>query len=128
MVQRVTAIQNDYDRILVQQSYDQPYVYFLFYASQANSGTYITPEEYQRSSNLVRGGIDVGFIEHVGNIEFRDLSWPPPVSANEKTLIAGSPIAIPPSFSTTEFNLIEEIKMPDNFTTAFRIIERKINY
>jgi 4-amino-4-deoxy-L-arabinose transferase-like glycosyltransferase len=117
VVSEVSLLQNNYSKVLVQQSYDQPYIYFLFYKQY-------DPGKYQKVADLKSGGIDVGLVEKLDNIEFTDLSWPPPVGPG-KTLIAGNTVAIPPDFSRKDFNILKEIKYPEGYSTAFSIIESK---
>jgi 4-amino-4-deoxy-L-arabinose transferase-like glycosyltransferase len=123
MAEEVIKIKDNYQKVIVQQSYDQPYIYFLFYGSKLDPQNY-NPVKYQKEANLVSGGLDVGLVGKLNNIEFMELSWPPPVSSG-KTLIAGNYVAIPDNFSQNNFNLIKEIKYPDGYSTAFRLIEKK---
>jgi 4-amino-4-deoxy-L-arabinose transferase-like glycosyltransferase len=118
VVQEITPIQGNYDRIIFQQSYDQPYIFFLFYQKY-------DPSKYQEKAHLTAGGDDVGLVEGLDNIDFEKFSWPPAVGSNEKVLIVGNPVAIPPDFSRSDYKLISEIKYPDSFETAFRILEEK---
>lgn len=118
VVRKVALIKKDYEKVIIQQSYDQPYIYYLFY-------TGYDPERYQAQAKLLESSVgDVGFVEHIDDIEFRLFSWPVGVG-EEKTLVAGSTIGIPDDYIKYDFNLIEEIKYPDGFKVAFRIIETK---
>ncbi len=116
-VNNISKIENNYDRIIFQQSYSQPYIYFLFYQRY-------DPKIYQAKSKFKSGGSDVGLVESLDNIEFISLSWPPPVDGR-KTLVVGDSVAIPGFYSTDQYNLISELKYPDNVITAFRILETK---
>jgi len=122
MVEKVLVIKDDYQRVLVQQSYDQPYIYFLFYGSQLDPMNF-DPGKYQQESRLVVLGPDVGLIERLDDIYFREMSWPPPLE-NVPTLFVGNEIAIPDHYLTSGFTLIAEIRYPDNYTTSFRIISK----
>lgn len=121
VVEKVIPVQKYYDRVIFQQSYNQPYIYFLFFQKYDSV-------EYQKESHFTEGGLDVGLVRNLDNIEFSNFSWPPAIEANKKTLIIGDPVAIPPDFSKSDYNLISEIKYPDGISTAFRIIETRNNY
>lgn len=116
-VLEVSKIQNNYQKVLFQQSYDQPYIYFLFYQKY-------DPKKYQLQANLTSGGLDVGLVEKLDNINFVSFSWPY-ATGQKNTLVAGNSVAIPSDFNTKDYNLIREIKYPDKFMTAFRILEVK---
>lgn len=116
-VEVVTPIQGNYKKIIFQQSYDQPYIFFLFYQKY-------DPTKYQKQAKLIEGVVDVGLVEGLDNISFESFSWPH--GTGEKgTLIVGDEVGIPPDFSKESYRLIKEIKYPDGFKTAFRILEVK---
>lgn len=117
VVSKIAPIQKDYDRVIFQQSYSQPYIYFLFYQKY-------DPAKYQKQAKLTESGIDVGLVERLDNIHFQKFNWP--YATGEKgILLVGDPVAIPGDFSKDSYNLVSEIKYPDNFMTAFRIVETK---
>jgi hypothetical protein len=118
VVEKVTPIQGNYQKILFQQSYDQPYIFFLFFQKY-------DPSKYQKQAKLLENKYgDVGLVERLDNIYFQGWSWP--YATGEKdTLIIGNDVAIPSDWSRKDYNLISEIKYPDNFMTAFRILETK---
>ena len=120
MVEIVTPIQKNYTTVKVQQSFAQPYIYFLFYQKYQ-------PAIYQKKSKLVDSGLigDVGYVNKLDNIEFVPIDW----SLNRGdsgSLIIGDSVRIPPqdSSDTKLFTLINEIKYL-NGETAFRMIEIK---
>ena len=117
VVQKVTPIQNSYSKIIFQQSYAQPYIYFLFHQKY-------DPRKYQANTSFKSGGSDVGLVQSLDTIAFESFSWPPPVDSR-KTLIVGDPVAIPPDYPKSDFNLISEVKYPDGVSSAFRILETK---
>jgi len=117
VVAKVTPVQKNYNRIIFQQSYNQPYIFFLFYQKY-------DPATYQNKAKLTSGGSDVGLVKNLDNIEFSNFSWPPAFGPGEKALIVGDPVAIPPDYSKADYNLMSEIKYPDKFMTAFRILEK----
>ncbi len=115
-VQEVAKVQSEYEKIVFQQSYTQPYIYFLFF-------TQYDPVTYQKKANLVVNNIDVGLVEKLDNISFEFVSWPK--VAEPGTLIVGDNIAIPSDFSLADYELISEIKDPGGIETSFRILEVK---
>jgi hypothetical protein len=118
VVETITPIQGNYKRIIFQQSYSQPYIYFLFYQKY-------DPHKYQTEAKLSESPYgDVGLVEDLDNIHFQGFSWPY-ATGEQGTLLVGNSVAIPPEYSQKEYKLIREIKYPDKFTTAFRIVEVK---
>ncbi len=118
VIEKMLPIQKNYRTIYFQQSYNQPYIYYLFYSKY-------DPSKYQRSANLTNYmGPDVGLVEKLDNISFSGWSWPY-ATGEKSTLIIGDSVAIPSDFNSKDYNLISEIKYPDNFMTAFRIVETK---
>lgn len=119
IVEAVTPIQSQYKTVKVQQSYAQPYIYFLFYQKY-------DPVKYQGQAKLVESEIgDVGQVERLDNIYFAPIDW----SVNrgeEETLFVADTIRIPVEDSSDpeKFNLIKEINYLDG-RTAFRIIENR---
>ncbi|OGM32914.1 hypothetical protein A3D01_05050 [Candidatus Woesebacteria bacterium RIFCSPHIGHO2_02_FULL_39_13] len=119
IVESVTPLENKYENIKIQQSFAQPYIYFLFYQKY-------DPEKYQRQAKLTESEYkgDVGYIEHLDNICFCAIDWP----QNKKehgTLVVADKIRIPDvELSGESVNLIKEIKFL-NGDVAFRIVEVK---
>jgi 4-amino-4-deoxy-L-arabinose transferase-like glycosyltransferase len=114
MVKFVASVQNNYKTIKVQQSYNQPYIYFLYYEKY-------DPAKYQKQANLVGGAnsADIGFIQKLDNIKFTQINWS--VDKNdENTLLVADPITLP-----DDKGLLNEIKYLDGRQTAFKIIETK---
>lgn len=121
IVQTITPIQNNYETIKIQQSFSQPYIYFLFYQKY-------DPAKYQKQVKFVESGFkgDVGYIEKLDNIQFVPIDW----SINRGdhgALIIGDGVRIPMSDSNNqkEFKLIKDIYYLNNRDLAFRIIEVK---
>jgi 4-amino-4-deoxy-L-arabinose transferase-like glycosyltransferase len=116
-VEAITPVQGNYEKIVFQQSYNQPYIYFLFYQRY-------DPAKYQKRAKLTESGIDVGLVENLDNISFESFSWP--YSTDKKgTMVVGDSIVIPDDFNENDFKLISEIKYPDKVQTAFRILEAR---
>jgi 4-amino-4-deoxy-L-arabinose transferase-like glycosyltransferase len=120
MVQKITPIQKNYPRVIVQQSYDQPYIYFLFYQKY-------DPAKWQKQAYLKpsRTG-DVGHIQYLDNICFCAIDWTID-RGDDGDLIVGDTKVIPPGDSTDpkEFNLIDDIRYLNGKYTAWRILEIK---
>ena len=121
IVETVTPIQKNYKTIKVQQSFAQPYIFFLFYQKY-------DPAKYQKQATLVESEYkgDVGYVTKLDNIEFAPIDWS--VNRGEHgTLFVADTIRIPPEDSKDEnlFKIIAEIKYLDGLNTAFRIIEVK---
>ena len=121
IVETVTPIQKNYKIIRVQQSYAQPYIYFLFYQKY-------DPANYQKQAKFVESEFrgDVGYVEKLDNICFCPIDWSVN-RGNRATLFVADTIRIPPEDSSDEklFKLIKEIKYLNGLYTAFRIIEVK---
>lgn len=119
-VREITKVQGNYKHIVFVQSYDQPYIFFLFY-------TKYDPSSYQSKAQLIAGHnpIDVGFVENLDNIGFEQIDWPSH-RGRKGVLFVGNTEQIPPSDSkdTNQFKLVNEIKYP-NGQTAFRLVEVK---
>lgn len=59
-----------YEKVVVTQEYGQPYIFYLFY-------TKYPPEDYQPQAYLKEDPWgDVGLVENIDNIEFRNIYWP----------------------------------------------------
>ncbi len=121
IVETVSPIQQNYKTVKVQQSFAQPYIYFLFYQKY-------DPAKYQKESKFTESEFkgDVGYVTKLDNIQFVAIDW----SVNRGdhgTLVIGDPVRIPPQDSSNEneFKLIREIKYLNNRDVAFRMIEIK---
>jgi 4-amino-4-deoxy-L-arabinose transferase-like glycosyltransferase len=120
MVEKITSIQNNYKTVRIQQSYDQPYIYFLFFQKY-------DPAKWQKQAYLKQdNGLDVGHVEKLDNICFCAIDWSRD-RGDHGELVVGDIRVIPPldSNDPKEFKLIDEIKYLDNKTTAWRILEIK---
>jgi len=121
IVETVTPIQKNYKTIKVQQSFAQPYIFFLFYQKY-------DPAKYQKQATLIESEYkgDVGYVTKLDNIEFAPIDWS--VNRGEHgTLFVADTIRIPPEDSKDEnfFKVIAEIKYLDGLNTAFRVVEVK---
>ena len=116
-VEKVDSVQANYKKIIFQQSYNQPYIYFLFYQKY-------DPAKYQTQAKLTESETgDVGLKERLDNVYFQNISWP--YKSNEKEImLVGDAVTIPEDLSQ-DYNLISEIRYPNTTETAFRILEVK---
>jgi len=121
IVETVSPIQSSYKQVYVQQSYAQPYIYFLFFQKY-------DPAKYQESAKLTESQYkgDVGVVERLDNICFCAIDWPAQRGKSGSLFVADT-IAIPPSDSGNPelFKEIAEIKYLNGLDTAFRIVEVK---
>lgn len=119
IVEVITPIQNNYREIKIQQSFAQPYIYFLFYQKY-------NPAKYQRQARLTESEFkdDVGYVERLDNICFCAIDWPANKSEHG-TLVVADSIKIPEEeLGIPEVNLIKEIRYLDG-SVAFRVVEVK---
>jgi len=127
IVETILPIQDKYKNIKVQQSFSQPYIYFLFYGAAEEPQKY-DPAIYQKQSKLIESEYkgDVGYVEKLDNICFCAIDWP--VNKQEHgALIVADAIRIPDEeliTSADSIKLIKEIKFLDG-NTAFRVVEIK---
>ncbi len=99
--------------------YGQPYIYYLFY-------TAYDPARYQKNNNFKSGGVDVGSVSRVDNIEFHQFSVDD-VKTQKDTLFIGTNGNIPDSFDykLPQIEYYDQISLPDNLTPVFRVIKTK---
>ncbi len=122
IVEVVTPVQYKYKKVVVQQSFAQPYIYFLFFNKY-------DPAKYQKENSYTNSEykLDVGYVTKIDNIYFESIDW----SVNRGdhgNLFVADILRIPPldSNDEREFKLVKEIKYLDKINTAFRIIEIKL--
>lgn len=116
-VEAVTSVQSNYKVIKFEQSYNQPYIYFLFFQKY-------DPSKYQRQAYLTENKYgDVGLVGKLDNISFTQVDWPRDRSEKGALFVAG-PITISPQDSSDarSFKVVNEIKYLDG-QTAFRLVE-----
>jgi len=107
-----------YDQVVFTSKYGQPYIYYLFY-------TQYDPKKYQKQAKLTEHPEgDVGRVEKLDNIVFREIYWPKDRFA-KNTLYIGATYEIPPKdIKKEEARILKEIKFL-NGKLAFRIVETK---
>ena len=121
MVEKVTPLQSVYPEIVIERSYDQPYIFFLFYQKY-------DPVKYQASASEVYEPSsvgDVGLITKLDNITFREPNWSADRGMRGKLFVYDTAkVPVVDSNDAREFNLIDRIDYP-NGQIAFRLIEVK---
>ncbi len=100
-------------QVIMQQSYEQPFIYFLFYQPSLRSN-YIQYEE-----SIVG---DVGVVKQLGENTFQGLSYP--FQFPKGTIVVADEVAAPVSLINSDFIIRKEIQRPDG-TVAFRLLEAK---
>jgi 4-amino-4-deoxy-L-arabinose transferase-like glycosyltransferase len=120
LVEEITPIQNNYKLIEFQQSYAQPYMYFLFYSKY-------DPSKYQKQNSFIPSNFsDVGLVEKLDNIKFVNNVYMDYFPDVRPLLLVGNAIAFPKDkiISSKEANILKEIKYLDG-SPAFYIVEVK---
>lgn len=100
--------ERDYDHIIMTYTYDQPYIYYLFYHK-------IDPAWYQRNWNYSGNGSIERFYRKIGKYEFMNI-----VSkdfSRKNTLLIGTPSEIPDNVGSTK----QTITFPDG-RVAYKIV------
>ncbi len=110
--------ENPTKRVIFTDVFGQPYIYYLFY-------TAFDPKTYQASDGFVDGGLDVGKVNKLANVEFRQFSSPE-IMTEKDTLFVGSEGNINNQFDITSPNiaLFRQFQTPDNHI-IFRVIKTK---
>ncbi len=106
-------------RVVMTDVYGQPYIYYLFY-------TKYDPATYQKNNNFISGGVDVGSVPTVANVEFHQFGTTE-ISTQKDVLFIGNNVNIPDSFDYHQDNVefFDQINLPDGPTPVFRIIKTK---
>jgi 4-amino-4-deoxy-L-arabinose transferase-like glycosyltransferase len=123
-VRIVVPLETKYKNIVFEQSFNQPYIYLLFYEAMDNSKNF-NVQKYQKQEKLVNSQYigDVGFENEIDNIQFKNIDWQ--VLKNQPgTLVIGSPVSLPPDF-LNDSSLVKEIKYLNGRDVAFDIVEMK---
>ncbi len=118
-VNYLTPIESRYKTIVFEQSFDQPYIYFLFYQKY-------DPAKYEKQANLVDSQYkgDVGFETKLDNIKFETVDWSALKNAHG-TLVVVSPARVPSEIKNNpeNFPVVHEIKYLNGRDVAFEIIK-----
>ena len=105
-----------YEKVIFTQKYMQPYIYYLFYNKYE-------PSVYQSKAKLTEDPHgDVGTVERLDNIEFRNIYWPKDRLIKNRLYI-GNQYELPEKdIVSTESRLLGKIYFLDG-ETAFHIVE-----
>lgn len=119
IVEYIKPIQKKYSEIVVQQSYDQPYIYFLFYKKY-------DPKNYQQQSlsNVETNKFgDVSLVTKIDNIIFREPNWSGDQWLENRLFVFDSIKVTKKEIDDQKrYKILDEIKYL-NGHTAFRFIE-----
>ncbi len=109
---------NPTDKVIFTDVFGQPYIYYLFY-------TAYDPTTYQKNNKFIDGGLDVGRVASIGNVEFRQFSGPD-ILTQKNTLFIGSEGNINNLFNIADpvVELFRQIETPDR-KILFRVIKTK---
>src|SRR3989344_1044617 len=107
------------EKVIMTDVYGQPYIYYLFY-------TKYDPVKYQANNNFIDGGVDVGFVPSVDNLEFHQFGTGD-INTSKDTLFIGTTGNIPDAFNVRQDNIesYDQINLPDDLTPVFRIVKTK---
>jgi len=108
-----------YSKIIMTQKYGQPYIFYLFYNQYP-------PKNYQQQAYLKENPWgDVGKVERIDNIEFRNVYWPDDRNC-QNCLFIDDELGLPEKdiSQTSEAKILREIKFLDG-RIAYRIVEKK---
>lgn len=116
LVSRMEKYENKYSKIVIDTSYQGPYIYFLFYKKYA-------PYSYQPQARLIQSSpFSLGEGAGFDNYEFRPIYWPDD-RKTDKIIFAGPPERIPlKDIDSKESRILEEILFP-NGEVAYLIVE-----
>lgn len=124
VVEKVSAAKPDFkqdpadqspdEKIIVEQSYAQPYIYFLFFQKY-------DPAKYQRQAKLTEtaNSSDVGLVERLENIKFLKIDWSQIRSQKGALVIVNGTTSIPDDLSHLKVDKINYLNGRD---PAFEII------
>ena len=104
LVSYVNENGSKYEKIIVTDRYDQPYILFLFYGVATDPLKY-SPDKFQNSHELT-GRDKFGFstVREFAKFEFRSIKWDMDQPGNPNSLIIGTNEEIP-----DEANIVKEI-------------------
>jgi len=109
---------NPTQKIVFTDVYGQPYIYYLFFTGH-------DPVLYQQNNSFIDGGLDVGRVDKVGNVEFHQFGSDD-LNVQKDTLFIGSEGNINNQFDIAGSNvaLFRQIETPDR-KIIFRVIKTK---
>lgn len=105
-----------YDKVVFNDKYGQPYIYYLFYSKYP-------PEKFQQQAKLEQNSVDVGTVRQIDNIEFRPIFWPKD-RGSQNSLFIGEEFSLPEQDLVTEKKTRKLFEI--NFLNgekAFKVVE-----
>jgi 4-amino-4-deoxy-L-arabinose transferase-like glycosyltransferase len=116
LVSNVDKVKDNYQKIIVDTTYQGPYIFFLFYENYS-------PEKYQRQARLIQSSADaLGEGAGYDKYNFRSIYWPYD-RCLEDTLFAGPPDSLPQKdIKAGEAEIVDKIYFP-NGEEAFRMVK-----
>ncbi len=110
--------ENPTKRVVFTDVFGQPYIYYLFY-------TAYDPDTYQKNNGFIDGGLDVGKVDKVANVEFHQFNSDD-MNTGKDTLFIGSEGNINNQFDIAGSNvsLFRQFETPD-LKILFRVIKTK---
>src|SRR3989344_5647059 len=110
-------IDNPAKRVVMTDVYGQPYIYYLFY-------TDYDPATFQKENKFISGGVDVGFVPSVANLEFHQFSIDD-IRTQKDALFIGTIGNIKGDF---DYNLpqvenYDQVEIPDSTDVVFRMVK-----
>ena len=117
-VEFITPQEANYKQIVFEQSFNQPYIYFLYYQKY-------NPNQWQKQAKLINSQYigDVGFEESINNIQFKNIDWQV-LKKEHGVMVVASPTSLPPTY-LQDAELVHEIKYLNKRDVAFDIIKIK---
>lgn len=117
----VNQNKSNYSNVIFEQSFNQPYIYFLFYSPK-------DPKGYQSMQKMVDSQYkgDVGFVPSLGGIEFKSLDWQV-IRRQHNIMVVASATNVPPEIlgNSKDYPILKEIKYLNGRDSAFYIINIK---
>jgi len=117
----VNQTKSNYSNVVFEQSFNQPYIYFLFYSPKSPLG-------YQLQQKMIDSEYkgDVGFVPSLGGIEFKPLDWQV-LRREHNILVVASATNVPPEIlgNPKDYPILKEIKYLNDRDIAFYIINIK---
>lgn len=109
---------NPTDTVLFTDVLGQPYIYYLFY-------TQYDPITYQKNNSFIDGGLDVGRVGEVGNVQFHQFGVSE-LNRMKDTMFVGSEGNIDNQYDIAGDNvsMFKQIETPDH-KIIFRVIKTK---
>lgn len=117
VVEKVSSLQLGYTHIIVEQSFSQPYIYFLYFQKY-------DPAKYQKQANLVASSnaSDVGLVTKIDNVLFQNIDWSYISNLHGALVVVGFQNPIP---ADLKYDLVDQIYYLNGRDLAFNIIKIK---